>query len=158
MGSEDTAKVIDIIQDIKVGMLTTQSSSGLLSRPLTTVRVDNHGDLWFFISADSDIASEVEAQPEVNVSFADSKQWVSVRGTASLVRDVAKKEEPWNPAVSAFARDGAQSPSVVLLRVESDTAEYWENPGGAASVVANWIRNKVTGKNEHPGNSGVVDL
>ena len=93
-----------------------------------------------------------------SMSFSDKTSWVSVRGPAEIVRDVGKKEELWNPAVEAFARGGAKSPSVALLHVSSESAEYWENPGGPVSLAASWVKHKLTGEQAHPGDSGVVEL
>ncbi|ALQ29485.1 pyridoxamine 5'-phosphate oxidase family protein [Glutamicibacter soli] len=158
MSTNDVEKVVKIIEDIKVGMLTTRSGENLLSRPLTAVQVTDDGDLWFFIATESEIAQEVAKDRNINISFSDKTSWVSVRGIAEIVRDVGKKEELWNPAVEAFARGGAKSPNVALLHVSSESAEYWENPGGPVSLAASWVKHKLTGEQAHPGDSGVVDL
>lgn len=158
MANEEVRKVVDIINDLRVGMLTTHAAGGLLSRPLTAMEVKEDGDLWFFSTSDTDVVREVEANSEVNVSFSDKKQWVSVSGRATVVRDVAKKKELWNSAVETFASEGPESPKTVLLRVDSDSAEYWENPGGVASLVTSWVKEKFTGDSEHPGKSNTVEL
>ncbi|HAY42861.1 MAG TPA: pyridoxamine 5'-phosphate oxidase, partial [Micrococcaceae bacterium] len=153
MANEEVDKVIGIINDVRIGMVATQSQGRLVSRPLTVIDVKEDGDLWFFSTAQSDIVREFETQDLVNVSFSGNKEWVSVSGRASVVRDVAKKKELWNPMVETFATDGPESPETVLLRVDSESAEYWKNPGGAASLVAGWVKHKLTGKNAEPGDS-----
>ncbi|MCW4467314.1 pyridoxamine 5'-phosphate oxidase family protein [Glutamicibacter sp. MNS18] len=158
MANEQVRKVVDIVDDIKIGMFTTHGAGGLLSRPLTVVEVKENGDLWFFSAADTDLVREIEANSEVNVCFAGSKKWVSVSGRAQVVREVAKKKQLWNSMVEIFASDGPESPNTVLVHVASDSAEYWENPGGAASIVTNWIKEKISGDGEHPGTSNTVQL
>lgn len=158
MANEEVDKVIGIINDVRIGMVATQSQGRLVSRPLTVIDVKEDGDLWFFSTAQSDIVREFETQDLVNVSFSGNKEWVSVSGRASVVRDVAKKKELWNPMVETFATDGPESPDTVLLRVDSESAEYWKNPGGAASLVAGWVKQKLTGKNAEPGDSNTVQL
>ncbi|MGP4995854.1 pyridoxamine 5'-phosphate oxidase family protein [Glutamicibacter ardleyensis] len=158
MANEEVDKVIGIINDVRIGMVATQSQGRLVSRPLTVIDVKEDGDLWFFSTAQSDIVREFETQGLVNVSFSGNKEWVSVSGRASVVRDVAKKKELWNPMVETFATDGPESPDTVLLRVDSESAEYWKNPGGAASLVAGWVKHKLTGKNAEPGDSNTVQL
>lgn len=158
MANEEVQKVLDIINDVRIGMVTTHGDGGLLSRPLTVIDVEQDGDMWFFCPADTEIVREVKAHGEVNVSFAGAKKWVSVSGRGTVVYEVEKKRELWNSMVDTFAPDGPDSLSTVLLHVESDSAEYWENPGGAASIVAGWIKKKVTGEGAAPGESNTVEL
>ena len=48
---QDFAHLKELIEDIKVGMLTTTDSDGTLrSRPLQTVGVEEDGTLWFVTS------------------------------------------------------------------------------------------------------------
>lgn len=158
MADEDALKVIEIIKDVRIGMFTTHGEGRLLSRPLTVVDVNPDGDLWFFSTSDSDIVKEIKARREANVSFAGDKKWVSVSGTASIVLEVEKKRELWNSMAETFATDGPDSLNTVLIHVASDSAEYWENPGGAASLVAGWVKHKLTGKAATPGDSATVEL
>jgi general stress protein 26 len=158
MANKEVDKVVEIIKDVRIGMFTTHGKDGLLSRPLTVTDVDRNGDIWFFSTVGSEIVAEVKANHSINVSFSGGKKWVSVSGRGTVVQEVEKKRELWNSMVETFAPDGADSPNTVLLHVESDSAEYWENPGGAASVVASWVRQKVTGKGSAPGESATVEL
>lgn len=158
MANEVVRKVIEIVNDVRIGMVTTQSQGRLVSRPLTVIEAKEDGDLWFFSTAESAIVREFEAQDLVNVSFSGNKEWVSISGRASVVRDVAKKKELWNPVVETFAAEGPESPDTVLLRIDSESAEYWENPGGAASVVAGWVKQKLTGQSAEPGDSNTVQM
>lgn len=158
MSSEDIARVVRIAEEIKVGMLTTRANGKLLSRPLTAVEVNEDGDLWFFVATKSDLARQIGKDGNVNISFAGKHHWLSICGTAEIVRDVSKKEELWTPAVGAFTSDGAQSPSLALLHVNAESAEYWDNPGGAVSLAASWVKKKLTGRPARPGDSATVDL
>lgn len=158
MANEEVRKVIEFVNDVRIGMVTTQSQGRLVSRPLTVIEAKEDGDLWFFSTAESAIVREFEAQDLVNVSFSGNKEWVSISGRASVVRDVAKKKELWNPVVETFATEGPGSPDTVLLRIDSESAEYWENPGGAASVVAGWVKQKLTGQSTKPGDSNIVQM
>lgn len=158
MSNEEARKVIDIVNDVRIGMVATQSQGRLISRPLTVIEATEDGQLWFFSTASTDLVKEFEAQDLVNVSFSRNKEWVSVSGHASVVHDVAKKKELWNAAVETFAPEGPESEATVLLHVDAESAEYWENPGGAASLVAGWVKQKLTGKPADTGDSGTVQL
>jgi len=70
------------------------------------------------------------AEHRVNAAYCGSSSWVSVSGTAEIIRDQLKARELWNPFVEAWLPEGPQDPNIVLIRVQADTAEYWDSPGG----------------------------
>src|SRR6185369_2138855 len=99
--SDSLEKLREMIKDIDFCMLTTIDEQGdPHSRPMSSNGdIDPDGDLWFFTNASSHKVSEVEQSPKVNVSFADpdNQRYVSVTGTANLVRDRNKIDELWRP-------------------------------------------------------------
>src|SRR4051812_19695233 len=90
----DLARLKELIEDIKVGMLTTADADGTLrSRPLQTVGVEEDCTLWFFTSQSAPKVNEAEADAgRVNVSYASpaKQDYVSISGRATLVRDREK--------------------------------------------------------------------
>ena len=63
----------------------------------------------------------------------------AVAGRASIVNDRAKIEELWSPAMKLFFPGGKDDPDLCLIRVEVDSAEYWDGPGsifGKALYIA----------------------
>ncbi len=157
--TEDISKVTDTINDSHIGMLTTINEEGaLVSRPLAVQHVEEDGDLWFFTGRGTSQVAHVQANPRVNVSFGKRTEWVSVAGTAEVVTDRAKIHEMWNQTVEAWFPDGPDTPEVCLLRVDSDSAEYWTSPGGTAATVFQWVKSKVTHSRMSVGESGTVEL
>lgn len=153
------SKVTDIINDSHIGMFTTLNEDGaLVSRPLAVQDVQDDGDMWFFTSANSSQAAHIRANPAVNVSFGRRTEWVSIAGTAEVVTDRQKIHDMWNQVVEAWFPDGPETPEVVLLHVNSDSAEYWTSPGGTAATVLQWIKSKVTHSRMSVGESGTVEL
>ncbi|MGF6832262.1 general stress protein 26 [Paenarthrobacter sp. TE4293] len=153
------SKVVDIINDSRIGMLTTINEEGaLVSRPLAVQDVKDDGDLWFFTGLGTSQVAHVRHDPRVNVSFGKKTEWVSVAGTAEVVTDRQKIRDMWNQVVEAWYPDGPETPDVCLLRVDSDSAEYWSSPGGTAATVLQWVKSKVTHSRFSVGESGTVDL
>ncbi|MFJ5697185.1 pyridoxamine 5'-phosphate oxidase family protein [Arthrobacter sp. NPDC093139] len=153
------SKVTDIINDSHIGMFTTINEKGaLVSRPLAVQDVKDDGDMWFFTGEGTSQVAHIGAHPRVNVSFGQRTEWVSVAGTAEVVRDRDKIRELWNQAAEAWFPDGPDTPEVVLLRVDSDSAEYWTSPGGTAATVLQWVKSKVTHSRMSVGESGTVEL
>jgi len=90
-------KLWNLIKDTRFAMFTTRHVNGHLhSRPMTTQNrsVDEDDTLWFFMSRSGDPLADVQADPVVNVSYAntDADSYVSVSGRATLVEDRAKRE------------------------------------------------------------------
>jgi general stress protein 26 len=157
--AESISKVTDIINDSHIGMFTTINEAGaLVSRPLAVQEVKDDGDMWFFTSANTSQVAHIRANPAVNVSFGKRTEWVSVAGTAEVVTDRQLIHDMWNQVVEAWFPDGPDTPEVVLLHVDSDSAEYWASPGGTAATVLQWIKSKVTKSRMSVGESGTVEL
>ena len=152
-------KVVEIMRGERFCMLTSIGDEGRLhSHPMTPQEVTDEGDAWFFIGTDSDHAANLRAEKRVNLSFADSSTWLSVAGHATISSDRAKIDELWNPAVEAWFPDGKDSPEVGLLHVETDSAQYWDTPGGRIASVLAYTKAKITGDRPSVGDEASTDL
>lgn len=157
---EERAKVRELIDDIRIGMITNVDGGAgrLVSRPMAVQEVEEDGTLWFFTSETADQAGQIKANPLVNVAFASRGAWVSLAGHAELVDDRAKIHELWNTAAEAWFPDGPDSPDVGLIRIDPDSAEYWDSPGGRITSAIAYAKSKVTGNRPDVGESEVVEL
>ena len=158
MPDEQTRKVAELIKDHRIAMLTTRDPFGtLISRPMALQEVEFDGDLWFFAERGSRKVLHVGASSQVNVTVSGSGSWVSLTGEASVVEDVAKKRELWNAGAEAWLPQGPDDDSVVLVRVEGRSAEYWDTPGRIATVLS-FAKAKATGERYSGGENERVDL
>ena len=127
--NEQLKKVRDMIEDIRIAMMTTVDEQGnLVSRPMAALQVDEDGTIWFFTKRSSPKVDQIDNNNHrVNLSFADvsDADYVSVSGTAQELDDRAKVEELWNPQVKAWFPKGKDDPELILLKVHIDMAEYW---------------------------------
>ena len=157
------AKVAELIKDINVAMLTTEAEDGLLhSRPMATQKTEFDGTLWFFTGLSTGKISELDWNPEVNVSYAEPShsRYVSVSGTAEIVNDRAKMEELWSDIYKAWFPQGLDDPDVCLMKVEVTFAEYWDVPSGKMVQVFGFLKALATGERlKLEGEShGVVEM
>jgi general stress protein 26 len=147
--NSDVQKLGELIKGIRVAMLTTVDSEGCLhSRPMATQDAEFDGTLWFFTEADSLKIHELERDRHVNLSYAnpDDSKYVSVSGTAAIVRDHAKVKELWSPIYKAWFPKGVDDPNIALLRVAVNKAEYWDSPSSAVVRLIGFAKAVVTGK------------
>jgi general stress protein 26 len=153
--ADDLQKLRELVKDIDFCMLTTMDEAGdLHSRPMSSNgNIDPEGDIWFFTSASSHKVSEIEKLPKVNVSFADpdNQHYISISGTAQLVRDQNKIEELWRPEFKMWFPEGKDDPEVALLRISLEKAEYWDSPSSTVGFMLNFVSSLVTGKEADHG-------
>jgi len=158
---EHLKKINEMINSIEFAMLTTVDEDGTLrSRPMATQRADFDGELWFFTAADAPKVDEVEREHQVNVSFTnpDDQQYVSMSGTAHLVRDRQKIEELWNPVLRTWFPDGLDDPKLALLHVKVSKAEYWDSSSSVVVHAFGLAKALVTGQPPKPGENEKVDF
>jgi general stress protein 26 len=153
------AKVAELVKEIKFGMLTTQCPDGSLhSRPMSTLQMDEDGCLWFFTSQHSTKIEDIDDQYQVNMSYArtDKQDYLSVTGTAEVVRNRKKMESLWTPWLKPWFQDGLDDPELILLKVRVDAADYWDAPGSAAKRLYGLAKGAMTGDTDALGEHGHV--
>lgn len=140
-------RIARLLEDIDIAMFTTRGRDGhLVSRPLSTQVADFDGTIWFMVSAGSSKVGEIARDPHVNVGYAskDKNTYVSVAGTARVLRDQARIEAMWNPGYKAFWPDGPTDPEIRLVRVDVATVEYWDGPGTLVGQAIRFAIARVT--------------
>jgi general stress protein 26 len=159
---DDRAKVVDLVGRAQSAMLTTMTPEGThVSRPMGVQEAEFDGDLWFFAYDDSDKVRQIQANPQVNVSFSNDKksEWTSIAGTAEVVHDRAKIDEFWAKPLETWFPDGPDTDGLALIKVHGDTAEYWD---AATSKVKQLLGMRRAIKNddpdEFPAENRTVDL
>ncbi|GAB6197204.1 pyridoxamine 5'-phosphate oxidase family protein [Lysobacter xanthus] len=144
---ENIRKLHDLAKGLHVAMLTTRGEDGrLFSRPLGVAEIEFDGDLWFATGFDSEKVREIEANPQVNVAFAakDNGNYISISGRASVTRDRTEIERHWMPGMGVYFKEGKDDPNLCLIRVEAESAEYWDGPGTAAGKALHFLLTAVT--------------
>jgi general stress protein 26 len=144
----------DKTKNVRFAMLTTIGQGGETHiRPMATHEVGADGVLWFFTYADSQKALDVTANPHVGLGYADPAKnlWVSVSGTAELVRDQALVGELWSAPLKAFFPDGPDDPRIALLRVVPVKGEFWDGPSTVAGRAVAFARTLASDAKTPPG-------
>ncbi len=159
---KDAIKLIgDKIQGIRIAMMTTAEADGTLrSRPMATQDTDFDGTLWFFTLADSAKVGEVKRDQQVNLSYAkpDDELYVSISGTAKLVRDQQKVKQMWKPIYKAWFPKGEDDPNLALLKVDATQAEYWDSPSSKMVQLVLMAKAAITGSQDALGENKKVNI
>ncbi len=147
--SERVERLKELIEDLKVAMLTTVHSDGSLrSRPMMTQDLDSDGTLWFFTGRDGQKSDDIIHHGEVNLSFSNpgDNKFVSISGNAQLVFDKEKAKELWTPFAKAWFPDGVDDPNLALIKVDVKGAEYWDVKSGFMVQLIGFVKATFTGK------------
>ncbi|MBX6313640.1 MAG: pyridoxamine 5'-phosphate oxidase family protein [Isosphaeraceae bacterium] len=159
--AETLRKLGAMIQDIRVAMLTTIDTDGFLrSRPMATPTTDFDGHLWFLTRTDAAKVEELERDERVNLSYTDPdrQRYVSISGTARLVRDRQKAAALWSPLHQAWFPQGLNDPELALLRVDVEKAEYWDAPSRTMIPLFGLAQTLATGEPCQPVGREKIDL
>ena len=152
-------KIAELAKGIDFAMLTTVDETGaFVSRPMAQRDTDVDGNVWFLSSRDSRKVAHITANPRVGVAMTSRDVWVSLTGTAEIIEDAEKAAELWSPQMEGWFPQGPDHPSVVVVKVTGETAEYWDTPGGLVASVLSLVKVKTTGKRYHGNENEVVQL
>jgi general stress protein 26 len=146
-----------LIKDIRFGMLTHRTSTGMLhAHPLTTLNrgLDEQAELYFFISKAGELYERLLTDGGVNVSYASPQDdsYVSLSGQARFVDERDRKEALWSPMAEAWFPGGVDDPDLALLAVRIRHAEYWDVDESKMVQLFKMAKAAITG--EPPRNLG----
>lgn len=132
MTSKPQEKLADLLDDFSVAMLVTQTPAGQLrARPMAIGEVQPDGTVWLVTQRQSAKLDEISREHQVNLTMQSSTKFVSISGTATVVEDRPKVAELWSEYWQIWFPGGKDDPSLILLRVDGETGEYWDNSGAS---------------------------
>jgi general stress protein 26 len=159
-GTEGLTKIRDLIKGIRIAMLTTAAPDGSFdNRPMAAQRAEEFdGTLWFLTRGESGKVEEIEEDMHVSLIYSDTddSKYVTVKGLASVSKDRAKIRELWNPMYKAWFPEGEDDPSISVLRVDVQEAEYWEASSSRLVRGVKYLAASVTGGKVDLGEAGRV--
>lgn len=138
-----TAKLAELLRDIRVAMLTTFPSdkSRPHARPMYTQGLDPatfDGTLWFMTDGETTKVHELAQNAAVLVVYAapNLNRYVVVNGTARAEQNVEKARELWGLHAKGWWPNGPEDPNLRLIRVQVDEAEFWDGPSSTSYFIS----------------------
>jgi len=153
-------KIRDLTEGIDFCMLTTIDGGHLRSRPMSTQKFEFDGELWFFTDDKTHKIEEIKKVNRVCVAYSKPAEnvYLSVSGAAEVVKDRAKIEELWDPILKVWFPDGVDDPSLCLLKVQVDQAEYWDAPSSKIVQLFKMAKALATGQEADYGENKKIEL
>ncbi|WP_135468578.1 pyridoxamine 5'-phosphate oxidase family protein [Crenalkalicoccus roseus] len=159
--AEAQRKVLEMIRGIEVAMMVTMDEEGRFrGRPMRAAQAEFDGALWFFTRATSPVALEVSQDDRVLLAYSDPRRqdYVSVFGSAELVRDREKQKALWSEPLRTWFPGGPEDHDVALVKVTVKGAEYWDAPSSTLVHAFGYLKSVTTGEPPHPGANDKVDF
>ena len=99
------------------------------ARPMTAQVEGDRPPIWFFTSRDNEIVKKLSAGNRAIATFAskDHGLFATVHGRLVAQNDRAVIDRLWNTHVAAWYEGGRDDPKLVLLRLDAERAQIWEN-------------------------------
>lgn len=128
-------QISEKMRDIDIAVLTTRTAGGALAgRPMSNNRnVEYDGDSFFFTMEDTGTVKDVRGDPNVSLSYAAKSGmlhmkpfYITLTGTAELIKDKAAFEDHWTKDVELWFKDGIDTPGLTLVKVTAERLHYWD--------------------------------
>ena len=91
--------------------------------------VEPNGTLWLLTDQRSEKLEEILQHHDVNVSAQSASTFLSISGVAYAVADRQKIHDLWEEPWKIWFPGGKDDPSLILLKIQGDVGEYWDNSG-----------------------------
>jgi general stress protein 26 len=129
MATSPDIKLRELLDEFGVAMLVTRTPEGdLRGRPMALAEVQPDGTLWFATDRHSAKVDELDKDGHVVVTMQSKSKFVSLSGKAAVIDDRAKLAQLWKVEWQVWFPD-KDDPNIVLLRVDGNAGEYWDNSG-----------------------------
>lgn len=158
---EAIKKIKDFADDIKVCMFCTKVTDvPFRTRPMSTLDVDDEGNLWFFSSKASDKNDEIKNDETVQLLYAknSNSHFLTITGNAQVVKDQKKIDELWNPVAKTWFPGGKEDPDLCLVKVIPHEAYYWDTINGKMITLLKMATSAVTGNPSQVGVEGKINV
>lgn len=145
---EANDKIKKIVDDTDICLFTTDLSSvPLRTRPMSTQKVDEAGNLWFFSPKDSDKNADIAKNNRVQLFYSNMKgmEFLSLYGTATIIQDVEKAKELWKTHVKIWF-DKPEDPNLTIIKVVPEDGYYWDTKDGKLISLFKMVVGAITGK------------
>jgi general stress protein 26 len=96
----------------------------------------------------------------VNLAYANlgSQSYVSISGSAEVVKDRLVIEKLWSPMLNAWFPRGLDDPNLALLKVIPHSAEYWNATANKMEQFLNVAKAIMKGRQYQSGEHGQINL
>jgi general stress protein 26 len=129
MAQDPIQKLNALADSFEDGILVTHGTEGVLhGRPMQIAGREGASILWLVTAQSTPKVEEMKEDARVVFTMQSRDRFVTLAGTARLVRDEVKAAELWTPAWRVWFQS-PQDPELVLVQIRLDQGAYWDRRG-----------------------------
>jgi general stress protein 26 len=125
---EAIKKVKEMAEDIDFAMMATNlEKTPIHMIPMSTKKVDDHGNIWFLSNKNSTHNENIMKDSSLHLIYSDTgdMQFLNVYGTATITTDRKMIDELYGSGDDAWF-DGKDDPNITAISVKPTEAFYWD--------------------------------
>ena len=139
---------------------TSISNSPINSRPMSTQKVDDQGNIWFISSIKSSKNTEIATDNRVQLFYSNPSdyEFLSVYGTATIDTDRQKIYDMWTPFANAWFENGKDDEDISLIKITPENSYYWNTKNNKMISIVKMLAAIVTGTAPDDGVEGTLKV
>ena len=121
-------KIKEMAEDIDFAMMATNLKKAPLHMiPMSTKKVDDHGNIWFLSNKNSTHNKNIKEDAHLHLIYSDKSdmQFLNVYGIATISTDRKLIDELYGKGDDAWF-DGKEDPNITALSIKPTEAYYWD--------------------------------
>lgn len=153
------AKISELAEKARVCFFVTNlKREPLDARPMSVLKVDEKGQIWFFTDQNSETVRDIQSDKASQLFFSNSStsEYISLYGLTEIVNDREKINELWTPIAKTWFSEGKDDPRLSLIRFTPESGHYWDTKTNKAIQMVKLLFGAITGKPTYDGVQGQV--
>ncbi|GAC1594003.1 MAG: hypothetical protein NVS3B19_16340 [Ginsengibacter sp.] len=140
--------------------ITLLGEKPLQGRPMSTQKIDDDGNIWFFSQESSNKNMQIKSDDHVQLFYSNNKssEFLSVYGSAEVLKDTTKAKELWTPWVKTWFPDGPDDPNLTLIKVTPLDSYYWDTKNNRLVSLIKIAVGALTGKEMDDSREGGIKI
>ena len=136
-------RVWEVIAKADICMMVTRFAGGLRARPLEARPERDTETIWFLTDVRGLKDDEIEANPNVCLTFvyAKEKVYLSITGKAFVSRDPERAKALWNEEQQVWWPGGPEDPNLLVMKIEPERRRC-----GTGRQARRWPRSNSPGR------------
>ena len=124
-----TKHLSELLASFDTAMLLTRHGDKNHARPMAIAEIEGSSTIWFVTSDGTPKTDEIRSDTRVSVTCQGHHKFIALSGTSALVHDRARIEALWKDAWKVWFPLGKDDPSIALIKVNVEDAEFWDDAG-----------------------------
>jgi len=153
---EAREKIEKIAEDVDFAMMATNlASKPSHIIPMSTKKVDDHGNIWFLSGKDSEHNHNISEDDDVELIYSHpgNMTFMSLYAKAEIVYDEQILKDLYGQSDDNWF-DGVDDPNLSAIKVKPITAHYWEPKDNKLITLFKMGVGAITDKKQDIGESG----